>query len=49
MPKAVECALFVLPDSDIDVPSVREEGDLEIFLKVGRECLAAAQRADPFW
>ncbi len=47
VPEAVECALFISPDSDVDVPSVVEESDIKISLKVGRESLAAAQRADP--
>lgn len=47
VPKTVECALFIPPDSDVDVPSGREEGEMEPSLKVGRDSLAVAQRADP--
>ncbi|KAL0153953.1 hypothetical protein M9458_050710 [Cirrhinus mrigala] len=46
MPKASECTLFVAPDYDVDIPSVDEEIDTQTSLKVGRESLAAAQRAD---
>lgn len=46
MPNAVECVLSILPDSEPQIPSVGE-AENPIMLKVGRDHLVAAQRADP--
>ncbi len=42
-PKAVECALFVSPDSNVDVPSVGEEGDMERADPSLVKCIKAAE------
>lgn len=46
VPNAMECILSVSPDPVTDVRSLRKEVDTKTCLKVDREHLAAAQRAN---